>query len=106
MDLTDPCRQQDPRTDDAWVVGDVGYTITGRNTAFGTITDRILFGMDRRLFMFITEDGFVFTIWQKPIVAHTDDPVVLDQHTAYLETLAWRPCACGDCQFLEIVCPR
>lgn len=106
MDLTDPRRQQDSRTDDTWVMGDVGYTITGRNTTFSTITDRILFGMDGRLFMIVAKNGLVFAVWEEPIVPHTDDPVVLDQHTANLETFTWRPCACGDCQFLEIICPR
>lgn len=106
MDLTDPCRQQNSRTDDTWVMGNVSYTITGRNTTFGTITDRILFGMDGRLFMIVAKNGLVFAVWEESIVPHTDDPVVLDQHTANLETFTWRPCACGDCQFLEIICPR
>ena len=106
MDLSDPRRQQDPGAYDTWIMRDVSTTIQGWDTPFGTITDRILFGMDGRLFVIVPEDRFVFAVRQEPVIPHADDPVVLDQDTAHLKTLTRRSRACGNRQFLEIICPR
>ncbi len=58
-------------------MGDVNGPALKGNPSSGGIADRILFGMDRRQFMPVTNSGNVRRTRQKAIVARRDNTVLM-----------------------------
>jgi hypothetical protein len=87
--LVDTRRQENPSTNDTWIVGDIGHTSCRADASLRTISETVLFGVNGGLFVPIPYDGDMFATRKKSVVALTHDSVLLDKDTSNLEALTW-----------------
>ena len=88
------------------VMGYVCHTIINGGTPLRRIRDCVNLRMNRRLFVSIPHDRLMVGTCEEPIVAHTDEAVVLDEDTPHLQSITRRSNRGEICDVYKVFIPR
>ena len=105
FDSGDSRGKEKAKTNNTWIMGDIGYALIAARPAFCGICQTVLFGVNGSLFMSIADNRYMITSWQKSIISLTDNAMIPYQEASYMETFAGTTTAGDLDDFFEVFVP-